>query len=79
MDKQAKISTPEEIKAKKIADFNADPDAFVATDELIMASRRGEKGIETLVGPASRTELTLALGYLQQDVADRITFIKMQA
>jgi hypothetical protein len=53
--------TQEEILAEKKAAFEADPDKFVCMDDLILAAKRGKNGIDTLIAPASRTELEIAL------------------
>ena len=53
--------TPEELAIEKRKAFEIDPDQFVHMSELIIAVRKGEKGIETLINPESPVNVELSL------------------
>ena len=50
--------TPEELKKQT---FESNPDQFINIDDLIIAVKKVDKGIETLVAPTSREQLEISL------------------
>ena len=77
-DEAKEILTPEGIKRNKIDAFNKNPDDFVKVTDLTLGAMKNKLGLwETLVGEANRIDLTIAIGLLEQDVQERITYLKL--
>lgn len=64
MEEEKVVKTPEEIKAAKVAAFNADPDKFFSVDDIIIGCIRTEKGIATAFGQCTRVDMEIALARL---------------
>ena len=59
--------------------FKANPDNFIDINDLILAAKRGEKGIEVLIGhpDTPRNELLMAKAELDHLSEQRLTQIDM--
>lgn len=57
--------TPEELKAEKVAKFNANPETFVCLDDVILGAIRTPSGIMVCVGKTNRSSLEIALTRVQ--------------
>ena len=61
-DNGSKLPEPDltELEKKKKA-FEANPDNFIDINELVLAVKRTDNKVETLIGSSSRTELEISL------------------
>lgn len=63
--KQEEAKTPEQVKAEKIAAFNANPDAFIHKDEIIIGCVKQGEHIVTAIGAYPRHIVEQCLTRLQ--------------
>ena len=63
--KQEEVKTPEQVKADKIAAFNANPDAFIHKDEIIIGCVKQGEHIVTAIGAYPRHIVEQCLTRLQ--------------
>lgn len=67
-DNNGHEKSAEELRAEKVAAFNENPDRFVSMDELVIAIRKGNKGMETWLGPFTRVDFEVALSRITYNV-----------
>lgn len=64
MEDEKVVKTAEQLRAEKVAAFNADPDKFFSVDDIIIGCIRTEKGIATAFGQCTRVDMEIALSRL---------------
>jgi len=69
----AEEKTPEELKAEKIAAFNADPDRFIDAATIVVAAIKRKGVIGILMSPFTRNDFYMAKAKLDHNI-DRQLF-----
>lgn len=64
-DKPVREKTQEELKAEHIAKFNANPEAFVCLEDVVLGAIRSPSGLMVCVGRTNRQTLEIALSRVQ--------------